>query len=94
MIRLTLIAAVGLTLAGCGTTRIVNHYIPVTVEGTFYDPNLCAWPKIADHIVEGTDLEAAGYDLEGYRAYRCERDARLAAGRRQAEIAKDIEARD
>lgn len=93
MIRLALIAIVGVTVAGCGTSRVVNHYVPVTVEATFFDPNLCAWPKVGDHIVEGTDLEAAGYDLAAYQAFRCERNARLGAGARQREIVRDIERR-
>ena len=93
MIRVILIAALGLALAGCGSTGVRRELVPVQIEASFFDPNLCHWPRIADHVVTGDDLEAAGYDLAGYEAYRCERNARLAAGGRQAEIAKSIQDR-
>lgn len=93
MIRAIILATVALTLAGCQTPGVRRELVPVMVEATFYDPNLCAWPKVGDYIVQSTDLEAARYDLAGYQAYRCERDARLAAGRRQAEIAEGLKDR-
>lgn len=93
MIRAILFAAVALTLAGCGQT-VRTVYVPVTIDQTFFDPALCSWPKKGDYIVAGTDEEASSYDLAGYEAFRCERTARLGAGERQAEIARDIERRD
>ncbi len=93
MIRAILLAIVALTLAGCGTTRVQTVYVPVTVDQSFFDPNLCQWPRKADFIVGGTDEEASSYDLAGYEAFRCERTARLGAGERQAEIVRDIERR-
>lgn len=93
MIRAIILAIVALTLAGCGQT-VRTVYVPVTIDQTFFDPALCAWPKKADFIVAGTDEEASSYDLAGYEAFRCERTARLGAGERQREIVKDIEARD
>lgn len=94
MIRAIVLATIALTLAGCGTTRVRTVYVPVTIDAAFFDPALCAWPKKGDFIVSGTDEEASSYDLAGYEAFRCERTARLGAGERQAEIVKDIEARD
>lgn len=93
MIRAIILAIVALTLAGCGTPRVRTVYVPVTIDQTFFDPALCSWPKKADYIVSGTDEEASSYDLAGYEAFRCERTARLGAGERQAEIARDIERR-
>jgi len=96
MIRAILLTIVALTLAGCGTTRVRTEtvYVPVAIDQSFFDPALCSWPKKSDYIVSGTEGEAASYDLAGYAAYRCERAGRLGAGARQAEIVKDIEARD
>ena len=93
MIRAIILAAVALTLAGCGTTRVRTVYVPVTIDQSFFDPALCSWPKKGDFIVARTDEEAMSYDLAGYEAFRCERTARLGAGERQAEIARDIERR-
>lgn len=93
ILRPILFAIIALTLAGCGTTRVRTVYVPVQIDAAFFDPALCSWPRKADHIVEGTDLEASSYDLAGYEAYRCERAGRLGAGKRQAEIVADIENR-
>lgn len=95
MIKPIILAAVALTLAGCGTTKTITEtvYVPVTIDQSFFDPALCPWPKKADYIVQGTDGEAASYDLAGYAAYRCERAGRLGAGARQAEIIRDVEKR-
>lgn len=93
IVRAIIIAAVALTLAGCGTTRVRTVYVPVTIDQTFFDPALCAWPKKGDYIVAVTDEEASSYDLAGYEAFRCERTARLGAGERQREIVKDVERR-
>ena len=92
MIRAIVLATVALTLAGCGQT-VRTVYVPVTIDQSFFDPALCAWPKKADHIVAGTDEEASSYDLAGYEAFRCERTARLGAGERQREIVRDVENR-
>lgn len=91
MIRPIILAIVALTVTGCASTKVRTEtvYVPVAIDQSFFDPALCAWPRKADFIVEGTDGEAASYDLAGYAAYRCERAGRLGAGARQEEIVRD-----
>ena len=95
IITLTL-ALTALCLGACGTTRTVTEtkYVAVQIDPSFFDPNICQWPRKADYIVNGTEGEASSYDLAGFAAWRCERAGRLGAGERQREIVKDIEARD
>jgi hypothetical protein len=71
-----------------------NVFVPATVPETFFSPTACpSWPTVGS-VVGGTDQEASDYMFAGYEAYRCERTTRLDAGVRQAEIKKDIEARN
>lgn len=69
-----IILATGLLLAGCQTATVIGP------DPEFFREDRCeGWPKKADHV--GADGEVApSYVLTGYRAYRCERDTRLAAG--------------
>lgn len=94
IITLTLVLT-ALGLGACGTTRTVTEtvYVAVAVDPSFFDPNICQWPRKTDYIVNGTEGEAASYDLAGFAAWRCERAGRLGAGERQAEIVRDVERR-